>query len=101
MMKKLAFLILLLAHGMQAQYMDSLRDVIRKKSSFTVRLEKRFGFIDNRRCDVSGIRLGISFERKLRMGGGISWLDVGLPVYNRPQTGENPGDTSYLKFTSL
>jgi hypothetical protein len=52
--------------------------VVRQKQSFDARLETRIGFIGEDVVRVSGVRLGISFNRKLRLGGGLSWLKTGL-----------------------
>jgi len=58
----------------KAQYLDTLHEVFKHKSNFTARLESRYSLINNQITSVTGIRLGVAFQRKLRLGGGISWL---------------------------
>lgn len=84
----------------QAQFLDTLKAVFKNKSSLDLRLESRNSFITNDRALISGIRVGVAFSRKLRFGGGLSWLSSELKqdnyvlneyntIVNRPK---------YLKF---
>jgi hypothetical protein len=54
--------------------LDTLRYFLKHKYSIDVRLESRNSFIDHELTSISGVRVGLSFKRKLRLGGGISWL---------------------------
>ena len=58
----------------RAQFLDTLHDVFKNKSSIDARLESRNSFIDNQIISISGLRLGAAFQRKLRIGGGVNWL---------------------------
>ena len=93
-MKKQLFIFCLLVINLfcKGQFMDSIYDVIKQKRSFNINLELRFSFINNQLTTVNGLRGGISFNRKLRIGGGISWLNSDLFIDNEKQ---------YLKFVYL
>ncbi len=93
-MKKQLFIFCLLVINLfcKGQFMDSIYDVIKQKRSFNINLELRFSFINNQLTTVNGLRGGISFNRKLRIGGGISWLNSDLFLDNEKQ---------YLKFVYL
>lgn len=58
----------------EAQILDSFKVILKSKSSIDLRLESRYSFIENEFAGISGIRIGASFKRKLRFGGGVSWL---------------------------
>jgi hypothetical protein len=64
-----------------AQLIDSFKVIIKSKSSIDLRLESRYSFINNDLATISGIRIGAAFRRKLRYGGGISWLSSPLTEY--------------------
>lgn len=73
--------------------MDTLHAIFQNKSSIDVRLESRNSFITHDRALITGIRFGVAFQRKLRMGGGISWLkgeitqnDYIINDFNKPDT---------------
>lgn len=102
-MKKLLFLCSFFAHFFAAaQFIDSLPLVVRQKQSFDARLETRFGFIGEDVVRVSGARLGISFNRKLRLGGGISWLKTGLTREFAPYLSEQgPREKKFLRMGYL
>ena len=93
-MKKQLFIFCLLVINLfcKGQFMDSIYDVIKQKRSFNINLELRFSFINNQLTTVNGLRGGISFNRKLRIGGGISWLNSDVFIDN---------DKQYLKFVYL
>lgn len=93
-MKKQLFIFCLLVINLfcKGQFMDSIYDVIKQKRSFNINLELRFSFINNQLTTVNGLRGGISFNRKLRIGGGFSWLNTDLFLDNEKQ---------YLKFVYL
>ena len=64
-----------------AQLLDSLKVIIKSKSSIDLRLESRYSFIDNDFAGITGFRVGVSFRRKLRFGGGVSWLKSKIYQY--------------------
>lgn len=70
----LFLLIFCFTHKSKAQLFDSLKVIIKSKSSFSLRLESRYSFINNELAAINGIRIGVNFRRKLRFGGGLSWL---------------------------
>lgn len=58
----------------KAQFLDSLNLMFRGKSSIDARLESRFSFYKNEAINITGVRLGVAYKRKLRIGGGFSWI---------------------------
>jgi hypothetical protein len=84
----------------KAQYLDSLHEVFRHKSSIDARLESRYSFINNQITSVTGVRLGVAFQRKLRIGGGLSWLETDYEVTFHPRNIYGKTDTlnRFLKF---
>lgn len=91
----LLFIFLLLQQIFKAQFMDTLTEVFKNKRSFDLRYESRISFFNNGLITINGIRLGIAFQRKLRIGGGFSWLDTDL------KSTLNPTDKNYLKIAYL
>lgn len=83
--------------------MDTLHEVFNHKYSIDARLESRNSFIDNQLISVTGVRLGVAFQRKLRMGGGVSWLKTNFKntVYRTDIFGQPDTIVSYLKFVYL
>lgn len=68
------FVALVFCPGAEAQVMDTLRASIARKARFTFKLDTRNSFITNRRAEIFGVKLGVEFDRKLRIGGGVHWL---------------------------
>ena len=75
-MKKTALIVIIIGFVVsgKAQLLDTLRDFLKHKYSVDVRLESRATFIDNELTCISGVRAGLTFKRKLRIGTGVSWL---------------------------
>jgi hypothetical protein len=90
----------LLAHCVNAQLMDSIPTLLRHKYSVDARLESRYSFINHAPISVSGVRLGLAFERKLRIGGGLSWLNSDIMVDLPKQAGDQNvlQRNRYMKF---
>jgi len=86
-----------------AQFLDSLHMVFNSKSNIDARLESRYSFIRNELISVTGVRLGVAYKRKLRVGGGISWLksDVPYMISKTNSIGETVSEKNYLKFAYL
>ena len=87
----------------KAQFLDTLHEVFKTKASIDARLESRNSFINNQLISITGVRLGIAYHRKLRMGGGISWMksNYATNFYNTDEIGNINVITKYLKFTYL
>jgi len=87
----------------RSQYLDSLHEVFTHKSSIDARLESRYSFINNQIISVTGVRLGVAFQRKLRIGGGLSWLKSDYESFFYPARLDGKRDTlkRYLKFGYL
>ncbi|MBI3518234.1 MAG: hypothetical protein HY062_02605 [Bacteroidetes bacterium] len=56
--------------------MDTFKVFLHSRPSIDTRLESRYSFFNNNATKVTGVRLGLSFRRKLRVGVGYSWLDT-------------------------
>lgn len=96
-------LFVILAITARAQYLDSLHQVFTGRSMIDARLESRYSFIRNELTTVTGVRLGIAYKRKLRIGGGVSWLSS-LESTNMDEvssTGETRTVTKYIKFAYI
>lgn len=83
-----------------SQFIDSIPDLLRSRPGIDARLETRNSFIENNRAKISGVRLGLNFKKKLRIGFGYSWLSSDLTekktiidAYKNSQVVDN-----YLKF---
>ncbi len=104
-MKKKIFILFFVFCSMflKCQFLDTLHEVFKNKSSIDARLESRNSFINNQIISVSGLRLGVAFQRKLRVGGGINWLksDVKENFYLQNGNGKTDTISKYLKLTYL
>ena len=104
-MKKKIFILFFVFCSMflKCQFLDTLHEVFKNKSSIDARLESRNSFINNQIISVSGLRLGVAFQRKLRVGGGINWLksDVKEIFYLQNENGKIDTISKYLKLTYL
>lgn len=87
----------------RAQFLDTLHDVFKNKSSIDVRLESRNSFIDNQIISISGLRIGVAFQRKLRVGGGVNWLksDFKENFFVQNERGKIDTISKYLKLAYL
>jgi hypothetical protein len=96
-------LVLLFCFQAKAQFLDSLNIVFKSKSIIDARLESRYSFIRNTLISVTGVRLGVAYKRKLRIGGGISWLKTNrdYSFYSKNSNGELIETKKYLKFAYL
>lgn len=85
---------------LQAQFLDSLHQIFNSSSSIDARLESRWSFIRNEAITVTGVRLGVAYHRKLRIGGGLSWLQTyRTELFTETNAAGNPEDVKkYLKF---
>ena len=86
-----------------AQFADSLHQIFKSRSSIDARLESRYSFIANNLISVTGVRLGVAYNRKLRIGGGISWLKTKVPetFYVSNDIGTIDTLPKFLKFAYL
>ncbi len=75
-MKKnlLIILFFVISYGSKAQMIDSLRFFLNTNYSIDARLSTKLSLIDHQLSKVSGLRVGLVFQRKLRLGAGIDWL---------------------------
>lgn len=64
--------------SIKGQFLDTFKVFLRSRPSIDARLESRYSFLNNNATKVSGVRLGLSFRRKLRVGIGYSWLDANV-----------------------
>lgn len=83
--------------------MDSLRAGIDRKPSFIFKMDTRNSFISNRRGEIFGIKLGVEFDKKLRVGGGVHWLTSALTSdrYITGSTGKTDVVPAYLDLAYL
>ena len=97
MLKKLLpLLIICLPYTAKAQLFDTIQALFRQQYSVDARLESRNSFIDHQLVSVNGARLGVCFQRKFKIGIGLSWLNS--TVKSPHFTDDQP---QYLKFGYL
>jgi hypothetical protein len=75
--------------------MDSIPQILSGKFGIDARIESRNSFIDYQLVSITGLRAGLSFQRKLRFGVGLSWLDS--DVISAVPAVQLPGDTALRK----
>lgn len=96
--RKLLLVVLMinLANDAGAQLFDTIRQLFKESYSIDARLESRNSFIDHQLVSVNGVRLGLTFKRKFKVGIGLSWLESNV---KRP--GFDADAPEYLKFGYL
>ncbi|MFO0320924.1 MAG: hypothetical protein ACK504_00670 [Bacteroidota bacterium] len=84
----------------KAQFLDTIKSLTNKKPNIGIRLESRFSFLRNELVKVSGFRVGLIFQKKLKVGIGYSWLRSNvsddLEIIN--SLGNKEIVKNYLKF---
>lgn len=73
---RVLIIFLFITCSLKGQFLDTFKVFLRARPSISARLESRYSFMNNSPTKVSGVRLGLSFKRKLRVGIGYSWLDT-------------------------
>jgi hypothetical protein len=62
----------------RAQFFDSIRVDLRRKPSIDFRLDSRTSFISTQPARISGIKIGLVFNKKVRVGIGYNWLNSNI-----------------------
>ena len=79
----LAIVLVLLGLNFNAQLLDSISKNINGKPGFFIKLDTRGSFVSNRHVRINGIKGGLCFNEKLKMGLGYNWLKSNYqPIYN-------------------
>jgi hypothetical protein len=93
-------LIIFFSSTAAAQLIDSLPYIIRGKRRIDARIESRISFINNNLINVTGVRAGVSFQKQLRVGAGVSWLSSRVPANFTAYApdGTEFTEEKYLKF---
>ena len=68
------FLVLSFSYSSSGQFFDSIRTAIKKKPKLIFKLDARNSFISNNKSRIVGWKIGVDFNNKFRIGGGISNL---------------------------
>ena len=101
-MMRIAFCIIsvFIASHIKCQILDTLSTLLHARPSVDARLESRYSFMNHTATKVSGVRLGVSFKRKLRLGIGYSWLnsDIKEPLTITDNSGTTRYINNYFKF---
>lgn len=66
----------IISFSIKGQFLDTFKVFLKSRPSIDARLESRYSFLNNNATKITGVRLGLSFKRKLRAGIGYSWLDA-------------------------
>jgi hypothetical protein len=76
-MKKFRVIVLLLFTGLfaKAQFIDTLQNVINRKGTFSFSFTSHNSFITNYTADIFGFAVGVTFGKKLTIGGGFNSLN--------------------------
>jgi len=99
--KKIGFIVVIVCRlTVNAQFLDTIKSITQKRPGIDARLETRNSFFENGRAKVTGVRLGLIFQKKLRVGVGYSWLSS--DVYEKKAIinylGNKDTVNNYLKF---
>lgn len=86
---------------LHAQFMDSLNHTFRSRASIDARFESRFSFFNNEVLTISGVRLGVAYKRKLRIGGGLSWASNNYSSVFYDYNNEKKQNDTVLKYLRL
>ncbi|MBC7865762.1 MAG: hypothetical protein IAF38_22505 [Bacteroidia bacterium] len=82
-MKKIFFYILFFSTGFSfSQYRDTLHEAFMSKKTFDFRYESKNSFSNGDRIEVVSIKGGVTFGKKISIGGGYSWLKTNLSGNN-------------------
>lgn len=84
----------------EAQFMDSIPSLLKGKAGIDARFESRYSFIGGQVATINGVRMGLAFQKKLKLGGGLSWLNTDLR-FRHPAGDNAPGSLRFLKFGYL
>jgi hypothetical protein len=76
--KKLRLLSLLVPFFTYSQYVDTLHKAFTSGKSFDFRYESKNSFTSGNRIEVVSLKLGVTFGKKLSIGGGYAWLNSDL-----------------------
>jgi hypothetical protein len=76
-MKRLAFILALVLNSivMEAQILEEIGESFRKKPKFFFNFTQYNSFINKQPANVSGIKAGLEFNDKVRLGVGYGWLN--------------------------
>ncbi|MES2566624.1 MAG: hypothetical protein V4565_07145 [Bacteroidota bacterium] len=96
-------MLLFASYFSEGQFLDTFKVLLHSRPSIDARLESRYSFLNHNATKVTGVRLGLSFRRKLRVGLGYSWLDTDVSdkILITDAYGRIRYTDSYLKFGYL
>lgn len=77
-----------LLSDLHAQFVDSIRACLNKKPKLSLRLDNRNAFVAYYKERIVGIKIGVEFDTRFRVGGGYNFLDSRL---SKPQLIYNAG----------
>ena len=71
----LSFILVLFAVVVQAQILEEIRGSFEKKPKFFFNFTQYNSFINRQSANISGIKAGLEFNEKVRLGFGYGWLN--------------------------
>ena len=71
----LSFILVLFAVVVQAQILEEIRGSFREKPKFFFNFTQYNSFINRQSANISGIKAGLEFNEKVRLGVGYGWLN--------------------------
>jgi hypothetical protein len=81
-MKKISVILLFLflcSYSVRAQFLDSIQQSLNRNGSFSLIFNSRHSSISTNNAYVFALMIGVRFDRKIGMGGGINVLDPAVP----------------------
>jgi len=101
MLKKIILLFLFLTttfSSIQAQFIDTIQYSLTQKKRFTFKIDTKNSFITKRRAEIVGLKLGVDYNKKFRIGVGVHSLKSAIfsNYYLMKESGEV--DTASRQF---
>ncbi len=93
--KLIAFLVLFLFVSVrysQAQFFDTISYSLKQKPQLDFKVDSRNSFISNRQARIFGVKVGLNFNKKVKIGIGYNWITSDV---------FRPSDKSFLKYAYL
>ena len=87
-----------------AQLFDSIKSDLKKKPVFHYKFDSRSAFIGNRNANVWGIKFGLGYNKRIRLGLGYNYLKSRLPSKVNlisPQTGLPVKTRLRMRYVSM
>ncbi|MCT4582735.1 MAG: hypothetical protein N4A35_15070 [Flavobacteriales bacterium] len=58
----------------QVNHLDSLKEAMNTPPKFLMKLDSKFSFVSNQLVTMNGVKAGLNFKSKIKLGLGYSWM---------------------------